>query len=288
VGGEIGVVFQEYAITRMLYVGAPIIWQFDTVETNKGTRLPHSVIKVGGNIFYIGHDDFYVFNGAVSTPIGQGKIFKTFKADFNDAAAVHLMSSMASVDDTVVLWSYVDKLGVSKMIAYNWVSNRWAGPINISAYRLFHFLAEGYTLDSLDALNNNIDSYQISFDDDSLKGGMRSFAAMDSNYKLSTFTGNPLTAVFETGDKQLTDGKKSLVTNIIPMVEGISASSSVAISSRVTTKDTHTFSSNIVANSEGECPIINEGRYHRFRVTVADGFDHAYGIEIEGGPGGRY
>jgi hypothetical protein len=78
VGGEYGVVFQERAISRMTYAGSPTIWQFDQVESSKGTQSPYGVVRVGNLIFYPGIDGFYAFNGSESVPIGANKIDKTF------------------------------------------------------------------------------------------------------------------------------------------------------------------------------------------------------------------
>lgn len=291
VGGERGVIIQERSIQVMTYVGPPVIFQIDEIEPGKGTQAPNSVIVNGSRIFYLGQDDFYMFSGGQSLGIGHDRIYQTFIDSFDNTYPERVWGGTDPYKP-FVFWAYPASGNVggnpNRIIVYNWATNKWAGPIEITIETFCNMLTEGYTLDSLDSLSSSIDALAYTLDSRFYMGGTLNMGAFDSNHYLNTFGGSDLTAVFETGDKLLVPGKRMLVTNTRPLIEGGSASVSVAVSGRNKTTESASFSSVVSMNSEGECPVDSEGRYHRFRINVADGFTHASAIEIEAGIGGKY
>ena len=291
VGGTKGIIVQERSIWQMSYIGAPYVFRFDEIEPGKGTPAPMSVVIVGSNFFYLGQDDFYIFSNSVSANLGHGKVYQTF-IDSVDQSNIHRVYGMADMKAPIIFWAYPSTDAINgnpdKILVYNYVVNKWAGPINVTIELLCNMRAEGYTLDTLDTLNASVDALPYSLDATAYMGGTLNFGAMDTGHYLNTFNGADLTAVFETGDRQIEEGKKYLINIARPMVEGVSASASVAVSGRVRTKDPISYGPDVAVNSEGEAPVDNEARYHRFRTTVADGFTHASGIEVYGGVGGEY
>jgi len=55
VGGDVGVIFQEFCITTMSYQGSPLVWQFDLQEQDRGAYAPGGIQPIGDNIAYIAH-----------------------------------------------------------------------------------------------------------------------------------------------------------------------------------------------------------------------------------------
>lgn len=294
VGGEYGIVFQERSIWRMTYVGSPFVFQFDEIEPGMGTPAPNSVIKKGDRIFYLGQDDFFLFYGGASTPIGHNRIYKTFINDF-DANYYQKICGMAHPVEPFVFWAYPgagNTGGVpNKVLAYNWVANKWSGPISITVELLCLFQREGYTLDGLDAVSASLDALVYSLDSREWMGRVLQFAAFTSAHKLGTFSGTHLDATFQTGEKQLLPGRKSLVTNMRPHIEQGNGTLSVSLFTHSRNKPTEslTASTAITMNTDGECPqSIDEARYYRADMSTTGPFTHAYGVEIEYEPGGRY
>lgn len=293
IGGEFGLIFQERAITKMTYIGSPWIFQFDRIVSNQGTPCPNSVIQHGTNVYFLGQDDFYLFNGVGIQGIGGNRVYNTFIADY-DPSYYYRVSAAVDPINPFIIWAYPSKTATGgnpdKLLIYNYQSQKWAfAEINVEI--LCTQQQAGYTLDGLDALSATyatLDLLPESLDSRIWMGGALNMGAFNTDHNLASFTGNDMTAVFETGERQLIPGKRALITNTRPSVDGISASVSVAISSRNRAKDAVTTSSPVVVNSEGEAPIMNEARYHRFKVTVADNFDKALGLEVEASPGGQY
>jgi hypothetical protein len=290
IGGEYGVIFQERSIQRMTFIGSPLVWQFDEVERGKGTPAPWSVIQAAGKIYYLGQDDFYMFTG-VSTPIGHSRVYKTFIKDLDESYYERIWAG-ADPKLQIVYWLYPganNNNGTpNKMLVYNWGIDKWAGPWELELDLLCQVQAEGYTVETLDNINTSLDALPFSLDSREYMGQALNFAAFNTSNTLQTFEGTDMTATFETGDRQPFKGRRALITNSRPLVEGDSASPSVAISSRGKLNESATFGSAVSINADGECPVIREGRYLRTRVNIVGGFTHAQGVEVQAESGGEY
>jgi hypothetical protein len=291
IGGRMGTIFQERSIWTMQYVGSPVVFQFDEIEPGRGTPAPQSVIKVGNYIYYLGQDDFYRFTG-FSEPIGTDRVYRTF---INDLDNNYYEKVIAASDPAApfIFWIYpqvgTNSSGIpNRIIVYNWITNKWAGPINLTFEYLCQVQAEGYTLDGLDAVSTSMDALPYSLDSREWMGGTLNLVGFNDSHELQGLSGSPLRATFETGDRQLFQGFRADINNSRPLIEGLSASVSVAVSSRGRLNETASFGSAVSINIDGECPLLNEGRYHRFRVNADGGFDEAQGIEVEASKRGRY
>lgn len=288
VGGEYGIIFQQRSIWRMTYVGSPVVFQFDEVEPGRGTPAPGSVISLGHLIFYLGQDDFYAFNGASSTPIGNNKVYRTFVEDL-DTAFYHKISATIVPAKQLVLWAYpgVGNTGgnPNKILVYSWALGRWA-LVEQDVELLCQFMAPGYTLDTLDSVSGSIDALTESLDSSVWTGGALSAACFDMAHKLNTLTGSAMDVTIETTERQLLPNNRALVNNIRPIVDG--GAVTVEVGTRNVFTDTEIFGVAASVNSDGEVPVTAEGRYHRFRTKITGAFEHAQGLDVGAAPAGRY
>jgi hypothetical protein len=284
-GGEYGVVFQEKAISRVNYTGSPVVFQIDTVEENRGTQASNSVIKVGNFHFYLGLDGFYVFDGNQSISIGENKVDKTFFADLD---TTYMQNIFAGVDYTkkIVLWAYPGAGNSdgrpNKILLYNYAQNamkRWSYAEFDIEY-LFSSLSEGYTLDGLDSLSSSIDTLSFSLDSRIYTGNNLLLSAFDSSHRLCNFTGSALTALIETQEAQISPGQRTNLMRLRPLIDGSSATITVQIGTRNSLTESVTWGNAISPDSIGEVQLRSNARYHRARINISSGFDHAQGIEI--------
>jgi hypothetical protein len=291
IGGEVGIIFQERSIQRMTYLGGSAIFQFDEIEVGFGTPAPYSVVQgAGGRIFYLGQDDFYVFLGA-SQPIGHDRVYKTFIDDFDNSYYERVWASTDPFEP-LVYWLYPNKDATggtpNRMLVYNWKDNKWGGPITIDAEIIGIIQNEGYTLEGLDSINTSIDALPHSLDSREYQAETLQLAAMGINKKLQTFTGNELTATFETGDRRPFGTNRARVQNTRPIFEGTSASASVAISARELLDTSASYGATSSNNKWGECPVLSEGRFMRVKMNISGGFTHAKGVDVEAVRRGQY
>jgi hypothetical protein len=285
VGGEYATIFQERAITRATYSGSPLIFTFDEVETGRGTQAPGSVVKVGGYIFYLGQEGFYLFNGQASEPIGSGKVDKTFFADL-DQNYYDRLSSVADPINKLIFWAYPGSGNTggrcNKILMFNYspnASKRWA-TAEVDTEVLFNSLAQGYTLDGLDSVNSSLDALPYSLDSRLYTGNQSVLSAFSSNHKLAAFTGSALAARLETGEAQLVPGKRSQIAKVKPYVDGTSATTTVTMGTRNKRSEAISYGSALSLNSSGEAPMRANAFYHSLRLDIAGGFDYAQGVEL--------
>src|SRR3954462_10821447 len=285
IGGEFGVIFQERAIWRMTYVGSPAIFQFDQVESGRGTPAPSSVVKVGNFIAYLGIDGFYIFDGQQSIPIGENRINKTFFPEL-DQNYLHRISSAVDPAAQVIYWA-IPVTGnangrPNKIYMYNYSPNatkRWAFAETETEF-IYLSAGEGYTLDSLDTISTNLDSLPFSLDSKIWTGNTNNLSGFNSSHKLVNYTGTALDAVIETGEATLHENHRSKVTKVLPVVDGTSATTTVQLGTRNLLSESVTWESAVSLNSTGDAPVRTNARFQRARVNITGGFDDAQGIEV--------
>jgi len=279
VGGEYGVVFQERAIWRMTYIGSPAVFQFDEVEPNRGTPAPNSVTRFGDTIFYLGIDGFYKMeNGVRSTPIGTNKVDDTFFADL-DETYYDRVSAAVDTTQTLVYWSYAGAGNTdgrpNKLMIYNWTTGKWS-TAEIDTEYLFNYSPQGYTLDSLDNVSTSLDDLNHSLDSRAWTGTSSVLGCFNADNKLCDFTGSALDATLETTEAQPVDNARAVITSLRPITDG---TATVQLGARENQADSVTWSADTALNSIGEANIRSSSRYHRARVNITGGFNHAQGVE---------
>lgn len=280
VGGADGAVFMEEAIYRVSYVGSPLIFQFDKIEKQKGTRIPGSVINVGPIAFYLGIDGFYAFDGTNSIPIGNEKIDKTFYRDFDQTYFYRMVSVVDSINKQV-LWAYPGQGNnggtPNKILVYNWTSNRWS-IVEYEVETFFRSYSTGYTLEDLDNFGT-LETLPYSLDSRFWAGGTVLLAGFDTEHKMGTFTGDTLAATLETGDYDGGNGQRMFTAGIRPIIDGGTITASVG--HRDTLGGTINYTPTTSAGVDGICPQRISARYSRARINIAAGgsWTHAVGVE---------
>ena len=312
VGGDQGIIFQEFCITRMSYIGSPLVWQFDLLEQDRGAYAPGAIQPIGNNIAYLAQDGFFVFDGRQSIPIGDGKIDRAFFAESGPIALdrdyVDRIVSCIYPNELIICWSYssvnADPAGLNDTILfYNYGPNaktRWSvlrtnttdevpGVTDINHYILAAPLSQGYTLDGLDAVSTNIDSLpvpppnDISLDSPVWAGQQKVLGLITQDLDLAFFNSNLFfDAYFETGEYQLNPPNRTSITMIRPFINDPDGLGTiyVAISGRDTEQVTASFSNTVAINSSGFANVRSNSRFHRAYVKITDGFQIAEGIDV--------
>jgi hypothetical protein len=286
VGGETGTVFCETSIYRMTYVGAPVVFQFDEIERNRGVWVPGSVATAGRLTFFLDRDGWYAWDGQTSTSIGVDKIDRTFLggADGIDLAHLDRVSAVADPVNHLYYCAYpsVNASGgiPDRVLVFDWINRKWS-LAEIQVDYLFRAFSEGYTLDSLDTIGGSLDAINASLDSSVYTGRNVSLAAFNGDHAFCFFSGSPLGALIDTGEVQLEReaGARAVVTSVRPIVDGANA-----VSVQPLTRDLQTQApqpgSVAVMDQAGECRLRSNARYHRFRVRIEGSFTAAHGVEV--------
>lgn len=291
VGGEYATILLEKGIVRASYIGSPLIFQFDKLETIRGCKVPGSVCNVGHSVFFLADDGFYMFDGEKSVPIGAEKVNRFFLEDWDGAYAKN-MSASADPLKQIVVWSYASTEATSgqpdKLIIYNYALDKWS-TASIAVNLVAPIYTAGYTLEGLDAAFGSLDVLPASLDGAVYRGGEFLFAAAKDK-KIQTFTGDTLSATIETTEFEGQKGSFSLVRNIVPYVtlrDSGNGTVTAQVSSRNRQIDTYTFGSASSINSDNLIPVRSNGRYHKVRLNISGEWEKAQGLDVDFGIMGR-
>lgn len=277
VGGEVGYVFMERQIVRMVRVPAPITFQFDVVEQARGALAPYSVVPVGSGVFYLSADGFFFFDGVQSQPIGENGIDQTFFDEVNSSYYDRISAVVDPVRKLVFVAYPTGGGGVNnKILCWHWPERRWSYGVQTTELLYNHFgLGVG-----LDSISGTLEGQSVSFDSTAYQGGNQSVGAFNSDHKLAFFDGSSLEAVMTTTEGQLNEAGRAQVQEVTPLVD--SSAATVAIGARETLSGTVNYTSESSQNSAGICPVRASGRFLRARVTIpaASTWTHAQGVDI--------
>ena len=125
------------------------------------------------------------------------------------------------------------------------------------------------------------------------RGGASVSASTSSTLKL--FQGDALKAVLETAETQITEGQRTELYLMKPVVTGnastVPPAEATAMTMQIGTRNIQTevtgFTDLLPVNSIGMVPCRSNARYHRLRVNIEKGFEDAIGVEVlETLPGG--
>ncbi|KKL21500.1 hypothetical protein LCGC14_2444850, partial [marine sediment metagenome] len=230
-GVEYGIVFQERIIQRATYSGSPLIFDFHPIDRRRGTPVPGSVIPYGRYSFFWTEEGFFYNDGSQSYPIGSDQVDRTFRNQF-DITNAHFVSGAVDPVNKLVVWAFPGANSTAgapnKLYTYYWPEQKWS-EIDIDTEIIVRALTQGFSLEDLDNLTTDIDDGLLeSFDSPTYQGGVNRFAAFDPDNKLAYFNGDNLAAVLETGEFQITPGRRTLLNKARSLIDGGTITMAVA------------------------------------------------------------
>jgi len=299
-GTSDGAIFFERAIWRMVYSGSPTIFSFYPCEGVRGTPAPRSIAHFGANVFYLGEDGFYVFDGSNSTPIGVNRVDKTF---WNSVNKAYLSNVVGTIDpiNKLAIWAYPSGSSSNglcdSLLVYNWAVDKW-GFVQLSTEYIFRALSEGYSLEGLDGVVTppNLDALPYSLDSRAWTGGSILIGAFDGDHTLNYFTGVALDTTADTVEvepyaqteiftRMNLPSRRAFVSQAEPMIDG--GSPAVSIGTRNRLVDSTGWTAAGAQDGTGRCPVRADGRYVRGRIQTTGSFTQLQGMNLYVRPSGE-
>jgi len=279
-GGEFGLILQESATRRMVYVpGASPAFQIERLAEEIGLLGPYSLIRAGGRVFFYSSVGFLEFSAGGIKAIGKEMVDRTFALDL-DTANLRLLVGAQDPESTRVFWAYKSLAGSSNLFdkarVYDYALQRWS-VISVSGEYLVSIVKPGLTLEGLDSISSSIDALTFSLDEVSA-AVLSSLAAFDSSHRLSLFSGSNLEATLETAEQAIAD-RRVFVRGIRPMTDAATVYGSIKY--RATQQAAATTTAETLINAEGVCPQRRDTRYARarLRIPAATLWTYASGVE---------
>jgi hypothetical protein len=262
-GDQFGVIFQKNAITRMTYVGPPVVFQFDKIDPARGLYGPKGAVKVGQIIYFVSSDGFYMTDGVSVIPIGQGKADKTFLAELPTYQLVFAGYEKAKKS---VVWMFPRDNGTNINTLYTY---------NIETKRFTRCIG-----------NDDITMTSMVTD----TGSVPSIFYYDTSNVLKYLNGTPATAILTTGDIEVNPGGRTLIDKVKPHVEHTTTPSvSVRVGFRNDLYSAVKYTGTTAPSTETGFAYMRsyttntrpDGKYHRVEVQISGNFQRAVGFEAD-------
>lgn len=284
-GGEIGIIVSQRGVSRMSFIGAPVVFQIDEILPEVGAICPGCVTQLGDNIYFISEQGFVELTGGGTgvNYIGAGKVDQFFFDDL-DPEFLSRMSCIADPTGNRIIWAYPGASNTSgrpnKLIIYDRTFLKWT-LIEEDVELLLRAKGIGFTLDELDAIGYpNLDLMNVSLDSPLFKQSASQLAAFDDEYKLGFFRGLYKTATIETRESEIFAGANAQVNAFRPLVDLGTVTAEVGRRDRLT--DPVTWGSSLSQSSSGKFNTRSNARYHRFRLTISgNDWVDALGVQID-------
>ena len=293
VGDRYPMLFQEYGISRISFVGPPTVFRIDPIEEARGAIAPNSIVTVGFVTFHLAHDGFYATDGTSQKPIGTSRVNDFFRESVSDADMFRTCGAVNWEEQSIV-WAYPSAEGggdLDKLIIYSFAENRWS-TADLSVDWLVQGTVNATTIDGLGALFSSIDEIGSPVDSALFKARGRRLSAYlndGTNTQLTALDGSTLQADFETGEFQPQPGVRANTCEVWPIIENPLGNTQARAMTRTKKGEAETVSGFGVENAAGWCPIRAEGLYTRIGVTVPAGaeWSKGQGVHIGYRAGGK-
>jgi|TARA_B100001093_G_C26855069_1_gene1027016 hypothetical protein len=221
VGGEFGIILCVNKIFQLNFVGGSSIFQIRAIEQERGAIAHGSIQTVGSETFFLSQDGFCKTNGESTTLIGENKIDKWFDDSLDQSNILRITSGHDPLNK-LIFWSYptTNSSGGNpdRILCYNYSADRWSY-IDVATQNISSAFTTGTTLEALDNISTDIETFTDSFDSRIWQGGTLFFSAFDGNNKFGTFSGSNLEATLSIGEQEYADGKRTFITSINPVID---------------------------------------------------------------------
>ena len=276
--GDIIVAYKDRSMYVGQYVGVPLVWSFSKAPGEIGTPCNESVVTTGTAHFFIGHDDFYMFDGtrpqALNAPLRNW-----FFNNVDQRYMYKICGTYDRFNQRVFWWfpSVYSSGALDKCIVYNVKTNKWGrmdGQIEIAA----EYVSNGISYDNMGTLFSTWDDLptNISYNSTFWTTGGAVLAAFGTDHKCYQYSGI-------SGESRITTGhygdnmQFSTCTRIRPRF--IQSPTSSVMNYSYSNTDASTFSSNITSTySNNWYDFIWSARWHKFEFIfngqmAISGFD---------------
>ena len=273
VGGEIGLIFQETSIRRMSYEGAPIVFRIDKIANDIGASVPGSVAGLLDMAFFLHKSGFYMVKGGQTiTPIGRGKVDRTFWTEFDEINQFRATSAIDPVRG-LYIFSYPANDATNglpnRLLIYNWHTGRWSRAILTCELVFGGVSQQAYTLDQLDPFGT-LETLPYSLDSSYWTGTLSLLLfAFDTSHRSGSFSGPTLAATVETGEFNPGQGKRSILRACRPLIDG--GNPQIQVGARETQQSGVSYAAETGLTTAGLAPVYSSGRYFRVRATQPAG-----------------
>lgn len=280
---EFVVIYKQRALYVGTYQGPPVVWGWRLVSQDIGAWSQEAVVKAGNVHYFVGYEDFFVFDGTVPVPIGDG-IRDWF---FNDLDRTYANNITGFYDriNLLVYWFYPSNGSagvIDSWVAFQPSTRRWgAGTLTIeaageylSATPTYDTFGVGLTYDTLP---------DVGYDSNYWGTSSPLPAVINGSHQLATLSGvsgsGSLTFGWNGDDETVT-----LVRRVSPRWKDVPDSATLVHTYTNVLGDTTT-SDSAVTMSSGRFDFMRAASWHQEQISTVGNCELS-GLNIDGAPAG--
>ena len=272
--GDYAIYYKRKSMYLARYVGTPTAWEFSLISDTVGAVSQESVVKVGQQHYFLGEDNFYMYDSAQIVPIGE-QIKQWFSSNVN-RKYIENVQAVHDRNNGYVYWFYpsVSSATLNSYVAYHYRSGRWGrGDITIEAAT--EYIATNNTYAEVKAAFVLYSSYEgLLYSDFIVSEGTPKPAIFDTSHLLKTITGGSCACSF-TPNIMGTDSEISLIRRIRPRY--LKAPLTATLTNYYTDQLGSAFATDKTTSEvSGKFDVIRSARWHKGK------FDFTGDIEITG------
>lgn len=198
--GSTFVAFKSESIYVGSYVGSPSIFQWSLVPGQIGVRNKEAIAQAGLQLYFMGNDNFYVFDGSRPVPIGNPLREWFFKTEVSE---LYLYKTVAAYDrPNQIIWFFYVPNGqttLTRALTYHIPTGKW-GKSHLAIEAAATYFSDAITIDGLNALSATIDGLpDIAFDSPYWSASSQVMAYADTSHQIKSLSGNCATSSVTTG-----------------------------------------------------------------------------------------
>jgi hypothetical protein len=277
------VIYKDRGVFFGQYVGAPAVWQWTQVPGDIGCSSHEAIISIQTAHYFIGQENFYVFDGNTIQPIGDG--FKTwFFSQLNNIYR-HTIRGLHDRQNSRVIW-FFPKVGSSTLnaaAAYNYMTGKW-GYAEYNIECPIEYVSSGITFDGLGAIAATWDDFpNVSYDSPYWVASNHLPSVINSSHALVTMTGVSAGGTLVTGVIG-DDTQFSMLTRARPRFTVSPSTGTMTNSYSNTDGVTMTTDATATLNN-GKFDVLRSARWHKLSYTFAGDCEvigHTVSLEADG------
>lgn len=257
--GEYAVAYKNRSMYLGQYVGSPVVWDWAQVPGgNAGCVGKDALCDVNGIHFFVGEDNFWLFDGTRPQPIGDGAVRFWFLENSNPAYRYKTICTFDRI--TNLVWVFYCGSGSTvpnHALVYHVLAKKW-GRSNQTIEAALDYVSAGVTIDGLTAYSATIDGLpDVGFDSQFWLAGGRSLSIFNTSHQLQSMTGTP-------GASSLTTGDAGSDDNVLQLQQ---IRARYATAPTTASVQTYYKANSGEAYAEGPTGTMNDGKFDALKVA---------------------
>jgi len=285
--GEYAVAYKNRTIYLGQYVGSPIVWDWLPVAGgDAGCIGKEAICDIGGAHFFVGEENFWLFDGSRPVPIGDGQVRQWFFD--NSDPKLRYRTKCVFEKQTNRIWIFYPKIGSTQcdgVLVYHILSKKW-GKADRQVEAAVNYIVPQQSIDGLSAIASTMEDLPVvSFDSQYWTAGGKSVGIFNTSHQLQILAGPSGNSAFTTGDYG-DDDQVSLLRKIRLRFAGGFGPTSAQVSTfhKMTSGDSYSSGAS-GQMMDGKFDILKSARWHQAAFSFS-GQVRVIGMSAEFVPSG--